>query len=190
VLDEMNLARVEYYFAKFLSAMELRAQLDQAAVELGPDEFVRLPPTLHFIGTVNVDETTHGFADKVYDRAQLIELEAPRDMLAAHLGERLYREDVLAVWDAVHVVAPFAYRVIDEIAAYIDEAEALGVPWPDALDEQLLQKILPKFKGADLRVGDALSTFVVLVLERYPLSHRKAAEMLEGFLQHGFASYF
>jgi len=38
VLDEMNLARVEYYFAKFLSAMELRARSDHAAIELAPGQ--------------------------------------------------------------------------------------------------------------------------------------------------------
>jgi hypothetical protein len=74
VLDEMNLARVEYYFAKFLSAMELRARGESATIELAPTEYVSVPQNLVFVGTVNVDETTHQFADKVYDRAQLIEL--------------------------------------------------------------------------------------------------------------------
>jgi 5-methylcytosine-specific restriction endonuclease McrBC GTP-binding regulatory subunit McrB len=67
----MNLARVEYYFARFLSAMEVRVRYGTGRIELGPEEQVVLPPNLRFAGTVNVDETTHGFADKLYARAQL-----------------------------------------------------------------------------------------------------------------------
>src|SRR5207248_274214 len=54
ILDEMNLARVEYYFAKFLSAMEQRARSSEARIELAPDVTVALPPNLYVIGTVNV----------------------------------------------------------------------------------------------------------------------------------------
>jgi tetratricopeptide (TPR) repeat protein len=191
VLDEMNLARVEYYFAKFLSAMEVRMREGVAQIQLASEKQVLLPPNLYFIGTVNVDETTHSFADKVYDRAQLIELEAPRQDLYEHLGEVPYREMLMQIWDEVQGVAPFAFRVLDEIKTYVKEAEALGVSWQHALDEQLLQKILPKLKGADDRVGVALKAFVDIVKENdFPLSHKKATKMLETFNQHGFTSYF
>lgn len=191
VLDEMNLARVEYYFAKFLSAMEVRMREGVAQIQLASEKQVLLPPNLYFIGTVNVDETTHSFADKVYDRAQLIELEAPRQDLYEHLGEVPYREILMQIWDEVHAVAPFAFRVLDEIKTYLKEAEALEVSWQNALDEQLLQKILPKLKGADDRVGVALNAFVGIVKEKdFPLSNKKATKMLETFNQHGFTSYF
>ena len=191
VLDEMNLARVEYYFAKFLSAMEVRMREGVAEIELAPEKQVILPPNLYFIGTVNVDETTHGFADKVYDRAQMIELEVCREDLSQHLGEVAYREILMQIWDKLHVVAPFAFRVIDEIKIYVKEAEALDVEWQEALDEQLLQKILPKLKGADERVGEALKAFVNIAEENnFPLSHAKASKMLKIFEQHGFTSYF
>jgi hypothetical protein len=81
----MNLARVEQYFAKFLSAMELRAA-GESEIEVAPGELIDLSPNLLFIGTVNVDETTHGFASKVYDRAQLVEVEVTRELIAAHLN--------------------------------------------------------------------------------------------------------
>ena len=189
VLDEMNLARVEYYFAQFLSAMEVRARNGTARIDLGTDG-VLLPPNLRFVGTINVDETTHGFADKVYDRAQLIELGASREALRDHIGEVPYRDTLMEVWDAIHGVAPFAFRVLDEIAVYVAEAENLNVPWQEALDEQLLQKILPKLKGADLRIGSSLERLAGLTTEEYPLTNAKTREMLEGFGQHGFASYF
>src|SRR5262249_37302452 len=74
ILDEMNLARVEYYFAAFLSAMELRARDGETPIQLAADDSVVLGPNLRFVGTVNIDETTHLFSDKVFDRAQLVEL--------------------------------------------------------------------------------------------------------------------
>jgi len=86
ILDEMNLAHVEYYFADLLSVLEsgrdadgwtrepLRlAYPDQAEGDLPPRE-MKLPPNLYVVGTVNVDETTHAFSPKVLDRAFTLEL--------------------------------------------------------------------------------------------------------------------
>jgi MoxR-like ATPase len=190
ILDEMNLARVEYYFAKFLSAMEQRARDDDARVELAPGDTVSLPSNLYVTGTVNVDETTHSFADKVYDRAQLIELPVSRGYLEQQLLGRPYRELLLALWDELHLVAPFAYRVVDEINEYVADAEEMGVGWESALDEQLLQKVLPKIKGTDLRVRGALERFIQVAADRFPLSTAKAELMLAAFTEHGFTSYF
>jgi hypothetical protein len=56
--------------------------------------------------------------------------------------------------------------------------------------KQLVQKILPRCKGASPLVGEALEHVVRLTASAYPLSHAKAEEMLDGFHQHRFASYF
>jgi 5-methylcytosine-specific restriction endonuclease McrBC GTP-binding regulatory subunit McrB len=72
-LDEMNLARVEHYFAKFLSAMEGLSMEDRKIVLDGTGEQLHWPPNLMFVGTVNMDETTFTFSDKVLDRANSIE---------------------------------------------------------------------------------------------------------------------
>jgi dynein-related subfamily AAA family protein len=81
VLDEMNIARVEYYFAEVLSALETRIMQGGVLVSepLSPRapppwEAVRLPANVCVVGTVNMDETTHGFSRKVLDRAFVIEL--------------------------------------------------------------------------------------------------------------------
>jgi hypothetical protein len=155
VLDEMNLARVEYYFAKFLSAMERRARDRDAPLELSPRErdHVLLPQNLYMTGTVNIDETTFGFADKVYDRAQLIEIPVSRDALSDHLSGRPYRNVLLQVWELLAPVAPFAFRVVDEIGAYVDAAGAEAIPWEQALDEQLLQKVLPRSRARTYGCG-------------------------------------
>lgn len=87
ILDEMNLARVEYYFADLLSVLESGRRADgltAEAVELAypdglaaseaPRKRLHLPPNFFVIGTVNSDETTHAFSPKVLDRAFTIEL--------------------------------------------------------------------------------------------------------------------
>lgn len=90
VLDEMNVARVEYYFAEVLSAMENRRRIDHRIISEplsrnAPKEVagwskavewnaVYLPTNVSIIGTVNMDETTHGFSRKVLDRAFVLEL--------------------------------------------------------------------------------------------------------------------
>jgi 5-methylcytosine-specific restriction protein B len=82
VLDEMNLARVEQYFAEVLSLIEDREWTGTGArsrVSLIPSApapwgTVRLPGNLSIVGTVNMDETTHGFSRKVLDRAFTLEM--------------------------------------------------------------------------------------------------------------------
>ena len=86
ILDEMNLARVEYYFADLLSVLEsgrddngnTRETLrfiygDMEEGEIPPPAEMALPPNLYVIGTVNVDETTQSFSPKVLDRAFSLE---------------------------------------------------------------------------------------------------------------------
>lgn len=79
VLDEMNLARIEYYFAEFLSVMEMRDYEDWI-IDLIPspqpgdpvhlhDGKLLIPQNVLFFGTANNDDSTFTIADKVYDRA-------------------------------------------------------------------------------------------------------------------------
>jgi hypothetical protein len=81
VLDEMNLARVEHYFAEVLSRIESRDGGTSAPLVAhtlsGRDAAwatVGLPANLALVGTVNMDESTHGFSRKVLDRAFTVEL--------------------------------------------------------------------------------------------------------------------
>ena len=189
VLDEMNLARVEHYFAQFLSKMELRARGGKAEIDLGPGQQALLSPNVYVIGTVNVDETTHDFADKVYDRAQLIELPVTRGQLELHLGKHAQADVILRIWDAVHPHAPFAFRVIDELLEYQQAAGELGVDPLEALDDALLQKVLPKVRGTGTGLPQALKDFLVIAEGDFPLSHAKARRMLTAGIHHGFISF-
>lgn len=83
-LDEMNLARVEHYFADFLSVMETARRTPDGEwttdlLELGGEGVAGLeearmpiPPNFFVVGTVNVDETTYAFSPKVLDRANAV----------------------------------------------------------------------------------------------------------------------
>jgi MoxR-like ATPase len=189
ILDEMNLARVEHYFSRFLSAMEVRTREGIARLDLAPGHTVELTPNLKFAGTVNVDETTHGFADKVYDRAQILELPLPRDQVVAHLQGFPWADTILEVWDALVETAPFGFRVLDEINAYVVAAAEIGADPDGAIDEQLVQKILPRLRG-DVTAGPAIDRFIEITDGMYPLANAKARSMRAELDAHGFVTYF
>lgn len=93
LLDEMNLAHVERYFADILSGMESSVPvLPHLALDARgywrarPDAPARIPvpPNLFVVGTVNVDETTYMFSPKVLDRASTLELRVTTEDLATH----------------------------------------------------------------------------------------------------------
>ena len=85
ILDELNIARVEYYFAEFLSLLEIpnpdRRFLDVVSDEWENDPVqltggqLKLPNNMWFIGTANNDDSTFAISDKVYDRAMVMNLD-------------------------------------------------------------------------------------------------------------------
>lgn len=191
ILDEMNLARVEYYFAKFLSLMEIRSRNINATIDIPPNEKILLTPNLFFIGTINVDETTFGFADKVYDRAQLIEIEISREDMIEAIGNEDYRTIIIDIWDTIFEIAPFAYRVISDIKKYIEDGKKLNIDWKESLDEQILQKVLPKIKGTDMEVGTKLEELKkIFENEELTLSLAKIEEMSVRYSNYGIVTYF
>lgn len=82
-LDEMNLARVEYYLSEYLSVIESRKfekgkivtdeLFSESYFEKIEDTNISIPENLYIIGTVNMDDTTFSFSRKVLDRANTIE---------------------------------------------------------------------------------------------------------------------
>lgn len=190
ILDEMNLARVEYYFAKFLSGMEVLTSFGKAQVTMSGQDIVDLPPNLFFVGTVNVDETTQGFADKIYDRAQVIEVTHNREEVASRIGVPVMRDVLMAIWDAVADVMPFSIRVVDEINRYVAEASRIGIPWEAAFDDQIIQKILPRVKGTDIRIGVMLQKLNEITANHFPRSNYKIQQLSYSFHTNGIVSFF
>ena len=89
VLDEMNLARIEYYFAEMLSVLEMPSK-EEWVLDLVPTGWegdpvkldsgkIHVADSTWFIGTANNDDSTFTITDKVYDRAMPIELNERAD---------------------------------------------------------------------------------------------------------------
>ena len=99
VLDEMNIARVEYYFAEFLSLLEL-PNPDSRYLDVVSDKWdtdpkllkngqLKLPDNMWFIGTANNDDSTFSISDKVYDRAMVMNLDKKSQYFEAPATEGL-----------------------------------------------------------------------------------------------------
>ncbi len=87
-LDEMNLAKIEHYFSQFLSILEIDDKEDKRRLKLYNKDLgnrlynsnfyeyeLILKNNIRFVGTVNIDDSTHHFSNKVLDRANVINLE-------------------------------------------------------------------------------------------------------------------
>ena len=179
-LDEMNLARPEYYLAPILSAIET----DERLIDLGaPDSEVeavsgehirnplRLPRNLAITGTVNVDESTHPLSDKLLDRANVIELTDVdlvgfRTTWPGLVDEAAWNQIVQIHTIAARAGHPFGYRTLNEMLRYLEQARGILTP-ARALDQQLKQKVLPKLRGEDTpRLRRSLTDLLALTLGR------------------------
>ena len=264
-LDEMNLARVEYYLSDFLSVIETREVLDGKIVsdplvtleKYGADTAakskygeIRFPQNLYLVGTVNMDETTFPFSKKVLDRANTIEFDyvdlnsiqiidgakidpitAPNSFLETRYlflkqcldEDSQFVKDKCGELQKINKVlqranAHVGYRVRDEIIFYLMNNKNAGLlDDKEALDNEIMQKILPRIQGSSVSVKDMLcELFKILAGDYegyqtksndvsakmddklnekdakidYPKSARKVAFMVRRFEEDGFTSYW
>ncbi|WQW51834.1 restriction endonuclease [Helicobacter pylori] len=85
LLDEMNLAHIELYFAEFLSKLEVkRSKETNISIKLGTGLTWELPlgDNLLFVGTMNEYESTKMLSDKVLDRAFCLNFERPKELIS------------------------------------------------------------------------------------------------------------
>jgi len=170
LIDEMNLARVEHYFAEFLSAIEDRRPSEGGGFESSPlitqqlsndsEEWgdQTIPRNLAIVGTVNMDESTHGFSRKVLDRAFTIEL-SEIDLAGGLTKSGLARTgETLEEWPISNWMCP---------ASRLDE-----VDFNDPLNQkdiqrtvETLQQVNEVLVHAQLQVGyrtrDEIALFVI-----------------------------
>jgi len=157
-LDEMNLARVEHYFAPFLSAME--GSSGRLAIHAGDNAVDSIPPSitwprnLFILGTVNMDETTHPFSDKVLDRAFTFEfwdadLDTWCDKVASETSPEILTGVSRVLKGLYGALFParrhFGYRTCDEVLGFCNVQS--GVSFVGAVDAAVLAKVLPKVPG-------------------------------------------
>ncbi|MBR5163839.1 MAG: hypothetical protein IKW79_07425, partial [Schwartzia sp.] len=185
LLDEMNIARVEYYFAEMLSILEM-PNADEWELSIVPNEWSTDPEKLDhgklvisqniwYIGTANNDDSTFAISDKVYDRAQPINLDAkgvafeapdtpPIKLSFSHLNalfedafktypisqENLKKIQQLDLWVIEKLRVAFGNRILKQMGLFVPVYVACGGDELDGIDYVLATKIFRKFESLNL----------------------------------------
>jgi hypothetical protein len=151
IIDEMNLARVEQYLAEVLSRIEERRRDDNGRLctqslvshALGESDAgwgIGLPANLAIVGTVNMDESSHGFSRKVLDRAFTIEL-SDVDLKKWHpaAGSTPSEPWPVFAWEPRAIRLPELLLASDEEEALVQKAITALTNINDYLSEAQLQ---------------------------------------------------
>lgn len=134
VLDEMNLARIEYYFAEMLSVLEMPSK-DEWVLDLVPTAWpgdpvrldggkIHVPGSLWFVGTANNDDSTFTITDKVYDRAIPIELNERAAPFECPIQPQCHvtcdhLEVMFAEAKRQHPITPATRQKLDKLDSYL-----------------------------------------------------------------------
>ena len=130
ILDEMNLARVEYYFAEMLSILEMhntdewQIEIVNSSVPTDPIKLdhgkLKIPENTWYIGTINNDDSTFMVTDKVYDRAMPIDINEKGEYFKA---KPIEAQDInFSYLKKIFEEAMVKYAMSDEI---LDKIEAM-----------------------------------------------------------------
>lgn len=134
ILDEMNIARVEYYFAEMLSILELPRE-DERHISLVSSKTASDPEKMHdgkiwipsnvwYVGTINNDDSTFAVSDKVYDRAIPIDLDEKAEFFEAPDEEpmRLSYSHLMSLYEQAKVKYPISQERLvqmDKLDTYL-----------------------------------------------------------------------
>ena len=185
LLDEMNIARVEYYFAEMLSILEM-PNADEWKLDLVPNVWstdpihldrgkLCIPQNIWYIGTANNDDSTFAISDKVYDRAQPINLDSkgvafdapdtpPMNLGFDHLDalfkqafdeypisqENLKKIQHLDLWVIEKLRVAFGNRILKQMNLFVPVYVACGGDELEGIDYVLATKIFRKFEALNL----------------------------------------
>lgn len=209
LLDEMNIARVEYYFAEMLSILEM-PDPNEWKLSLVPNVWstdpvhldhgkLCIPQNIWYIGTANNDDSTFSISDKVYDRAQPINLDskgvafdAP-DTPPARIGftrlnalfreaiekypinqENLRKIQLLDLWVIEKLRVAFGNRIIKQMNLFVPVYVACGGEEIDGIDYVLATKIFRKFESLNLAMlRDELKELCVYLQKSFGKNNMK-----------------
>mgnify|MGYP000070670889 CR=1 FL=1 len=178
LLDEMNLARVEYYFSDFLSRLESRPSADKIGDEvLRKDAEIELeipraetPPrifpgyNLLFAGTMNEDESTQSLSDKVVDRANVLRFSAPKTIKTGERKGEAPEERALSRsnwerWVQTGLTSDESRRVTDSVGQMVDVMRSFGRPFGHRLGRAIsaYARVYPDLDHGSRRLNDALA---------------------------------
>ena len=205
VLDEMNIARVEYYFAEFLSLLEL-PDPDERYLEVVSDRWdndpaqlkdgrVKLPINMWFIGTANNDDSTFAISDKVYDRAMIMNLDAKSERFAApgtskkHISASQF-EDMVQMAQKEYALSSRNMRRLEELDKYL--IEHFHITFGNRIMKQI-KTYIPVYVscgGEELAaLDDILAKKVIRKLEtQNPIYLRNTAEGLISHMEELFGN--
>ncbi|MBQ6632989.1 MAG: hypothetical protein IJH80_02185 [Ruminococcus sp.] len=209
LLDEMNIARIEYYFAEMLSILEM-PNADEWELDIVPNVWstdpekldkgkLVIPQNIWYIGTANNDDSTFAISDKVYDRAQPINLDAkgvafdapdqgPINMGFDHVvelfqeawdkypisQENLKKIQQLDLWVIEKLRVAFGNRILKQMGLFVPVYVACGGEELDGIDYVLATKIFRKFESLNLAMlRDELRELVVYIQKSFGKNQMK-----------------
>ncbi|NER39862.1 MAG: AAA domain-containing protein [Oscillatoria sp. SIO1A7] len=169
LLDEMNLARVEYYFSEFLSKLERRRNheayldIDLGNLPLAEEErHFKIPEQFLFAGTMNEDETTQILSDKVLDRANAIAMPRPTKL---ELGR------VSSTVAATNIALPEGYLTYEQFRAWFQ------VPDPDSAAVREVEKLLAQTNEVMEEMGHPFAHRVYQAIAQYAVNYPGAEDI-------------
>ena len=195
--DEMNLARVEHYFSQFLSIIEdsekertltvynqnLEDKLYNSSTYPAN---IKIWDNVLFVGTVNIDESTFNFSDKVLDRANIIKLSMrPFIELKGVIEDCKLTEAELSclteLHNLIHDLNPklgIGYRIVKQIDSYIKNLpEESSYSRNIAFDKLLVQRVITKLRGSE----DQLFSLIGQLDENGVLSNSNMLDLLHKY---------
>jgi len=203
VLDEMNIARVEYYFAEFLSLLEL-PNSEERYIEVVSDKWekdprrlkdgrMKLPDNMWFIGTANNDDSTFAISDKVYDRAMILNLDTKSERFASedrgkvHISAQQF-EELGKKAQKEYSISRRNKKRLEELDKYL--IEKFHITFGNRIMKQILSyiPIYVSCGGDELKaLDDILSKKVIRKLEtQNPIYLRGSAQGLRDYLDELF----
>ena len=203
VLDEMNIARVEYYFAEFLSLLELpdpnERYIDVVSDVWSTDPLqlrdgrLKLPYNMWFIGTANNDDSTFAISDKVYDRAMVLNLDEKCERFTApktkniHMSAENFRRLVKEAFTEYEITGRNLKR-LEALDKYL--IEHFHITFGNRIMKQIRQYI-PVYVscgGTELEaLDDILSKKIIRKLEtQNPVYLRNASKELSAYINELF----
>jgi predicted nucleic acid-binding Zn-ribbon protein len=180
LLDEMNLARVEYYFSEFLSKLETRRshptylEIEVGSLPLKPKERqLEIPRQFLFVGTMNEDETTQTLSDKVLDRANVLTFGKPNQL---KLREENQQQN--------SSVRPHGYL------AYSDFEAWLRTPDPESEIVKKIKQYLDQVNSVMEKMGHPFAHRVYQAITKYVVNYPGVTEVNSPAFQAAMGDQF
>ncbi len=178
ILDEMNIARVEYYFAEMLSIMEMPnkkewvVNLVATPWENDPKKIVNgnfvLPKNMWYVGTINNDDSTFMVTDKVYDRAMAININEKSEKFNAPKTEKLnitddYFESLFEDAQKKYPLSSEMSKKLEELDQYI--IEHFRISFGNRITKQI-EDFVPTYVACGGEEIDAVDYLIVTKILR------------------------